>query len=849
MAKAPVDIDIKVKGDSQIDKLQKRMKRLEGGITGVNSKLPQATNNIRNVGRAAGTATGNIQRMGVAFRSTVAPIVAAYAAINFFGKALNTFGRREADVAVLTNGLTKLGATESDLAKLTKQANAFGNATLFDQEDFTAGAGLLTSFSDVAIKDYNRVINVAGDLAQTNKGAVKDSLLQLAKALNAPKEGLTALSRSGIQFTDKQKDLIKALVDTGQKAKAQTIILSELEKQYGGNAVAAATGFKGAQDSLSEAFRDFQEVVGEGVLPVVTDFIKSATDIFTVLSTLNPKVIETAAKAVLMAGKVWLVHKAIAALVGLKAGVSAMLLSTATGLTAAGTAAKVANPFLLKTKALLIGLANIGFITIGVNIVVNGLAKLAEVESRFAALGNTSTNQFGNDVGGSALSAQEIQKLIKENKTETANRRAELESVKFPGLTAQDDIAKDAIEVLKTRAAKLDTMLERAKYATPADRQKADDKRNGVDLKLDPITNAGNKSSGGGGAAAAAPKTDDLKALKGQLDLLKNTKVVFDEINAAKVVGNANSIRVNESRLAGYELLAQQKKAVEDLNTEEGKALQTLINQEELRRFVKNAQTEDAIAERAKATAIADALRPLQEQRQILEGTLAGRGEEVRLQLEIERIMRQFPDLERSKVEELVKGNAELEKQISQAAELDKLYGQIGQRVASGLVDGITAAIDGSKSLQEVLSDVLKDLGSILLNFAVNSAFSQLKIPGFAQGGRPQVGQYSLVGEKGPELVKFDSPGTVIPNNRSKSMLESMGRYSSGGGGGNGGGQAVVNYTGPILNFNEQDYVPASAVPEIINQAARRGAASGKAQTMSAMRNSRGQRSRLGLGG
>ena len=846
MAKAPVDIDIKVKGESQIDKLQKRMKGLEGGITGVNSKLPQATNNIRNVGRAAGTATGNIQRMGVAFRSTVAPIVAAYAAINFFGKALNTFGRREADVAVLTNGLTKLGATESDLAKLTKQANAFGNATLFDQEDFTAGAGLLTSFTDVAIKDYNRVINVAGDLAQTNKGAVKDSLLQLAKALNAPKEGLTALSRSGIQFTDKQKDLIKALVDTGQKAKAQTIILSELEKQYGGNAVAAATGLKGAQDSLSEAFRDFQEVVGEGVLPVVTDFIKSATDIFTVLSTLNPKVIETAAKAVLMAGKVWLVHKAIAALVGLKVGVSAMLLSTATGLTAAGTAAKVANPFLLKTKALLIGLANIGFITIGVNIVVNGLAKLAEVESRFAALGNTSTNQFGNDVGGSALSAQEIQKLIKENKTETANRRAELESVKFPGLTAQDDIAKDAIEVLKTRAAKLDTMLERAKYATPADRQKADDKRNGVDLKLDPITNAGNKSSGGGGAAAAAaPKTDDLKALKGQLDLLKNTKVVFDEINAAKVVGNANSIRVNESRLAGYELLAQQKKAVEDLNTEEGKALQTLINQEELRRFVKNAQVDTALADQAAATALEDALRPLQEQRQILEGTLAGRGEEVRLQLEIERIMRQFPDLERSKVEELVKGNAELEKQISQAAELDQLYGQIGQRVASGLVDGITAAIDGSKSLQEVLSDVLKDLGNILLKFAVNSAFSQFKIPGFAQGGRPQVGQYSLVGEKGPELVKFDSPGTVIPNNRSKSMLESMNRYSSSGRGNGGGGSVNVSYS--VERINEVNYVTEEEFIAGMDSAARRGAAGGKAQTMSAMRNSRGQRSRLGM--
>ena len=34
----------------------------------------------------------------------------------------------------------------------------------------------------------------------------------------------------------------------------------------------------------------------------------------------------------------------------------------------------------------------------------------------------------------------------------------------------------------------------------------------------------------------------------------------------------------------------------------------------------------------------------------------------------------------------------------------------------------------------------------------------------FADGGRPTVGEYSVVGEKGPELVKFDQPATVFSN-------------------------------------------------------------------------------------
>ena len=252
MAIAPVDIPVKVKGLSDLQKLERRMEALEKQIEQLNADLLKNASATKKTGKAAATATGNIQRFGVAFRSTLGPIVAVYGAIRVLNGALGTLSDREADTAVLTRGLQKLGGTAGDLEKLQRQADKFGDSTLFNQEDFTAGAGLLTSFTSVAIKDYERVINVASDLAQTNKGAVKDSLLQVAKALNAPSQNLTALSRSGIQFTEQQKEQIKTLEESGRLLEAQQMILKELERQYGGNAKAAATGFAGAVDTLGE---------------------------------------------------------------------------------------------------------------------------------------------------------------------------------------------------------------------------------------------------------------------------------------------------------------------------------------------------------------------------------------------------------------------------------------------------------------------------------------------------------------------------------------------------------------------------------------------------------------------
>ena len=265
MATAPIDVAVKTTGLADLQKLEKRMDALQKEVDQLTKKLPKAANGIRKTGRAAATATANVQRLGVAFRSTLLPLTAVLGTFTLINKALNTTGQRSAELATLENGLRGL-VDESDAAAaaLLDIADASGKATLFDQEDFTATFKLFTSFRNIGVDAYDRVSMAAADMAQVIGSRPKEAALQLAKALEDPAKQVTALARSGTVFTEQQKEQIKALQQSGDLLGAQEIILKEIEAQYGGAAEAAgASGFAGALDSLGEKWRDFLEVLGQ----------------------------------------------------------------------------------------------------------------------------------------------------------------------------------------------------------------------------------------------------------------------------------------------------------------------------------------------------------------------------------------------------------------------------------------------------------------------------------------------------------------------------------------------------------------------------------------------------------
>ena len=107
------------------------------------------------------------------------------------------------------------------------------------------------------------------------------------------------------------------------------------------------------------------------------------------------------------------------------------------------------------------------------------------------------------------------------------------------------------------------------------------------------------------------------------------------------------------------------------------------------------------------------------------------------------------------------------------------IYQGIGDTISDGVVNSLKAAIDGTKSFGETVTDVFTDLQNQLLQLIRNQIFfgnltgtltkgSGLLgsiFSGFlANGGPAQAGRAYMVGERGPEMFVPRTSGTVIPN-------------------------------------------------------------------------------------
>ena len=284
--------------------------------------------------------------LGASLAASLGPLLTVGAAFATVGNAIGTFTARERDVAILTQGLKNLGEGTAALDELQKAADRLGNQTLFNQEEFTRGFNLLTSFRKIGVDSYSRVAQAAADIAQVNQVDVSTSFMQLAKALQDPERNLSNLNRSGIAFTKQQTEVIKELMKTNKTAEAHAMILSIVEESYNKLAQAAAEGFAGNVDSLGEAFRDFSETLGETLEPALIAVTKGLTELLKAANDfINSPIAGTAA---IFTGIAFAAKGTIAILAAVKAGLLAVG-------GAAGVAAVALNAIPFVAAATLVG--------------------------------------------------------------------------------------------------------------------------------------------------------------------------------------------------------------------------------------------------------------------------------------------------------------------------------------------------------------------------------------------------------------------------------------------------------------------------------------------------------------
>lgn len=174
-----------------------------------------------------------------------------------------------------------------------------------------------------------------------------------------------------------------------------------------------------------------------------------------------------------------------------------------------------------------------------------------------------------------------------------------------------------------------------------------------------------------------------------------------------------------------------------------------------------------------------NAIRPMIQENELLQAKINGTELEYQKRLLIQQIMRDNPTLQMRDVEAIVTKNQALQMQLSQAEQLRQVYSDVGMTIKSGVVDAIQGAIDGTKSLGEVASGILKNIANKILDVAVNMALfgvlsgtgtgggllGSLFKGGKAVGGPVTGGSTYMVGERGPELFTPSRNGTIIPNN------------------------------------------------------------------------------------
>jgi len=219
----------------------------------------------------------NFKRMSVAAVASAAIVTVALKKVIDLAKEQEAVEKR-LEAVLRSTGM----AAGFNIQQMKDMASAMQEVTTTGDEVILSGMAMLSTFKQIRGEGFERTMMAALDLSEVMQQDLRSSIVMLGKALNDPVANLGALSRAGIQFTKTQKDMIKGLWKSGQQVKAQSILLKEIESQFGGAAKAARDTFGGAMQSASNAFGDMQENIGFAITKneVLIDLVKQAEQAF-----------------------------------------------------------------------------------------------------------------------------------------------------------------------------------------------------------------------------------------------------------------------------------------------------------------------------------------------------------------------------------------------------------------------------------------------------------------------------------------------------------------------------------------------------------------------------------------
>jgi hypothetical protein len=238
------------------------------------------------------------QKAGLVIKKAMLPATAALGA--FGGFMINAArGAEDARIAneKLGNVLSSMGwgATTDRVSAYAEQLE---KTVAVDADVIKATQTKLATFSNLtktvnkAGGAFDRATVAALDMAAAGFGTAEGNAVQLGKALQDPIKGIAALAKSGVTFTEQEKEKIRTLVESNKMLEAQDMILDAIEKQVGGTAEASASSF----DKMKFALAGVSDTFGDMLLPVI-DALAPKLAAFSAWAQANPDLMKLVAGA------------------------------------------------------------------------------------------------------------------------------------------------------------------------------------------------------------------------------------------------------------------------------------------------------------------------------------------------------------------------------------------------------------------------------------------------------------------------------------------------------------------------------------------------------------------------
>lgn len=237
------------------------------GVDRASSVIDGVGGALRGLGSIAGGA------LSVGFAAATAGAAALAGGLGYSVAQAMEAQRVEAQLdAVLRSTGGAAGMTKDAILDL---ASALSRQSTYSDDAILKAENLLLTFTNIGSETFPMATAAMVDMAAAMGTDVSGGAIQLGKALNDPIAGISALSRVGVTFTEQQKKVIERLVETGDVAGAQKVILEELNKEFGGSAQAQMETFSGQWENLKNRLDDAAETVGAALLPVLSSLFDS----------------------------------------------------------------------------------------------------------------------------------------------------------------------------------------------------------------------------------------------------------------------------------------------------------------------------------------------------------------------------------------------------------------------------------------------------------------------------------------------------------------------------------------------------------------------------------------------